>query len=133
MFFSLLALFLVDLSSLGFLLFIVIYTSPKTPSGSLIWINLVYFFVASFLSLAATLTLVLYWLSNLREKQQRKVGFETVHRPKLVFKRSLRQGVIIALTVVGIGILNSLKFSNPLNIILLITAAVIIEIYFFGH
>lgn len=133
MFFALLSVLIGTLISLSALFFTVEFTSPKAADGSLIIVNLVYFFVASFISLAGTATLVLYWLGNRAEQRVRKSEIEAVHRPKILLKKSLRRGFLLATALVGIGLLNSLKFSNPLNIILLISAVAIIEIYFFGH
>lgn len=47
--------------------------------------------------------------------------------------RSLRHGVLLSSAFVGIGVLTALDFVNPLNIILLLSALVLLEIYFFGH
>ncbi len=113
--------------------FTIIFTNPRSSSGDLIVINLVYFFLSGFFVLAGILTLVLYFLSNLRSKEVRQTSVEVLHKPKIRYRRSLRHGVLVALTIVGIGLLNSLDFANPLNIILLISAAVLIEIYFFSH
>jgi len=95
-------------------------------------INLVYFFVSGFVSLAGAITLVLYWLGNWQLKRSRS-EVESVHKPRILLKKSLRHGVLVAGTLTGIGLLNALELTNPLNIILLISAAILIEVYFFGH
>lgn len=115
------------------LFLIVQFTSPKTNSGQLISINLVYFFLALFLSLAGTATLVLYWLGSLRLKFERKGGIDAVTRPKLILKRSFRQAFLFSTVIIVILVLRSLNFANPLNIVLLVSAAILIEVYFFGH
>jgi len=109
------------------------FTSPTNPNGSLIPINLFYFFTSAFLSLAGVLTLVLYWVGNLRLKKTRVAELESIHKPRIIFWRSLRHGILGATALVGIGVLNALSFANPLNILLLISALVLIEVYFFGH
>lgn len=129
----LLPTFLITVVSLAVFIFTIIFTNPKDESGNLIVINLVYFFVSGTVSLAGFLTLVLYWLSNLRSDKARQTSIEALHKPKVAFRKSLRHGFLIALCVGGIGLLNTLEFANPLNIILLISATVLIEIYFFGH
>ncbi|HSX58404.1 MAG TPA: hypothetical protein VLE47_04010 [Candidatus Saccharimonadales bacterium] len=123
---------LTALSSLVFL-FIANYTSPRDASGNLILINTIYFFVSAFVSLAGFFTLLLYSVSSLRRKSSEKAKVEKIHTPKIDFRRSLRHGVLASSTIVGIGLLNALQFANPLNIILLISAFLLIEIYFFGH
>lgn len=115
------------------LLYTAQFTSPTNSNGSLIPINLVYFFVAVFVSLAGSLTLVLYWVGNLRLKKTRSTELESIHKPRIVFKRGLRHGILLSTALVGIGLLNALDFANPLNIILLISALVLVEVYFFGH
>jgi hypothetical protein len=133
MFLLILPVVLVTLLSLGTLVFILNFTSPQTKEGSLIFINLVYFFLASFLSLAGIITLVLYWLGNWRLKRERISGVDSVHKPRLLLKKSLRHASLVAGALVGIGVLNALSLSNPLNIVLLISAAILLEVYFFGH
>ena len=113
--------------------FLLTFTTPKTAEGTLITINLIYFFLASFLSLAGFITLVLYWLGNLRNRDQRTSVVGSVHKPRLLLQKSLRHGVLVAATLVGIGALNAFELSNPLNIILLLSAAILIEAYLFGH
>jgi hypothetical protein len=78
-------------------------------------------------------TLVLYWVGNLRLKKKRVADLESIHKPRIVFWRSLRHGILFSTAVLGVALLNTLKFANPLNMILLISAVVLIEIYFFGH
>ena len=133
MFLYILPTILLTAISIAAFIFTVIYTNPKDSSGNIIIINLVYFFVSGFGSLAGFLTLVLYWLSNFRSEQNRATSVEAMHKPKIRFRRSLRHGLLVALSVVGIGLLNSLDFANPVNIILLISAAILVEVYFFGH
>lgn len=113
--------------------FTVVFTNPRNDSGALVTINLIYFFLFGFISLAGFLSLVLYWLSNLRSGQARVTSVEARHKPKIAFRKSLRHGVLVSATLTGIGLLNSLDFANPVNIILIILAAILIEIYFFGH
>lgn len=115
------------------LIFIVEFTQPKNLNGDLIPVNLTYFFLFLFLSLCGIATLMLYWLSSLRLKGKREGSIEAVHRPKVIFKRSARQAILFSLSVTGILVLQSLGFANPLNFILLVSAAVLIEVYFFGH
>lgn len=131
-FFITLTIVITALSLLA-LFFIVEFTVPKNLNGDLISINLVYFFLALFLSLCGITTLVLYWLSSLRLKGKREGSIEAVHRPRVVFKRSARQAILISLSITGILVLQSLGFANPLNFILIVSAAVLIEVYFFGH
>lgn len=133
MFFYLLGTILVTAVSITTLIFTTLYTNPKDSAGNLIPINLVYFFVSGWLGLAGILSLVLYWLSNLRSKADRQASVQALHKPKIAFRKSLRHAILIATTITGIGLLNSLDFANPLNIILLISAAILVEIYFFGH
>jgi hypothetical protein len=133
MFFHYLLAILITASATGVFVFTIIYTNPRNDSGDLVLINLVYFFLSLFLSLAGFLTLVLYWLSNLRSSEGRATSIEAMHKPKIKFRKSLRHAVLISLTVTGVGLLNSLNLANPLNIILLISASVLIEIYLFGH
>lgn len=124
---------LITILSFSALFFITEFTSPKTASGQLVSINLIYFFLSLFLSLCSIATLVLYWLSSLRLKRRREGSIEAVHRPRVIFKRSARQAILFSLSVTGILILRSMGFANPLNVILIVSAAVLIEIYFFGH
>ena len=133
MFLYLLPTILITALGLVVLVYTAQFTSPTTPNGSLIPINLVYFFVAAFVSLAGSLALVLYWVGNLRLKKTRSTELESIHKPRIVFKRSLRHGILLATAIVGIGLLNALDFANPLNIILLVSALVLVEVYFFGH
>lgn len=114
-------------------IFTILYTNPHNQTGDLIGINLLYFFVSGFIFLAAFLTLVLYWLSNLRAKESRQTSVEALHKPKIRFRKSLRHAVLFSAAICGIGLLNALDFANPLNIILLISATILVEIYFFGH
>ncbi|HEY4695210.1 MAG TPA: hypothetical protein VIH52_04605 [Candidatus Nanoarchaeia archaeon] len=132
MFLFILPIILVTLFSLGVIVFMLNFTSPQTKEGSVIIINLVYFFVSGFVSLAGAITLVLYWLGNWQLKRSRS-EVESVHKPRILLKKSLRHGVLVAGTLTGIGLLNALELTNPLNIILLISAAILIEVYFFGH
>ena len=132
MFLYILPTILITALSIAIFVFTFVYTSPQNPDGGYIPIDLFYFFITAFLSLAGTVTLVLYWLSNLRQDRfERRV--EKIHQPKIIFRRSLRHGILVSATLVGIGLLNALNFANPLNIILLITAFLLIEFYFFGH
>lgn len=124
---------LITICSLIALFLITEFTAPKNLSGGLISINLVYFFLSLFLSLCGIATLVLYSLSSLRLKGKREGSIEAVHRPKVIFKRASRQAILFSLSVTGVLILRALGFANPLNIILVISAAVLIEVYFFGH
>ena len=124
---------LITILSFSALFFITEFTSPKTASGQLVSINLIYFFLSLFLSLCSIATLVLYWLSSLRLKRKREGSIEAVHRPRVIFKRSARQAILFSLSVTGILILRSMGFANPLNVILIVSAAVLIEVYFFGH
>ena len=133
MFFYYLPVIILTLVSILVLVYTSYFTSPTNPNDTLIPINLSYFFVAAFLSIAGTVTLVLYWVGNLKLKKTRVTDLESIHKPRIVFIRSLRHGVLIATALVGIGLLNALAFANPLNIILLLSALVLIEIYFFGH
>lgn len=133
MFFYYLPVIIVTLISLVVLVYTSYFTSPTNPNGTLIPINLAYFFVSAFLSLAGTITLVLYWVGNLRLKKTRATELESIHKPRIVFMRSLRHGVLLSSAFVGIGVLTALDFANPLNIILLLSALVLLEIYFFGH
>ena len=121
------------LISTGVFIFTIIFTNPNDNEGKIILINLVYFFVSGFLSLALFLTLVLYWLSNLVGSEERLTSVEALHKPKIKFRKSLRHAFLFSTAVTGIGLLNSLGFANPLNIILLITATILIEVYFFSH
>ena len=133
MFLLVFPLVLLTTLSTGVLVFTLTLTSPTNQSGALVPINLSYFFVSSFISLAGIITLVLYFVGSWRLAKTRTAGTDLLHRPKLILLRSLRHGILIAAAVVGIGLMNALKFSNPLNIILLISAAALIEVYFFGH
>lgn len=133
MFFLLLGIVVSTLVGVATLIFTTQFTSPTSANESLIIINLIYFFAAAFISLAGSTTLVLYWLGSWREKNRRRSEIESIHRPKIILRTSLRHGVLVAIAITGVGILNSLKVSNPLNIILLISAVILIEIYFFGH
>ncbi len=133
MFLYILPTILLTAISLAVFIFTSLYTTPKDSAGNLIAINLVYFFASGFGSLAGFLTLVLYWFSNFRAEQSRPLSVEALHKPKIRFRRSLRHGLLVSLSVVGIGLLNSLDFANPVNIILLISAAILVEVYFFGH
>jgi hypothetical protein len=123
----------VTVIAFGGILLIANFTSPQSKEGQLISINLIYFFLSIFVSLAGSTTLVLYWLSNLRLSLQRKSSVEAVHRPKTLLRRSARQAILFSLVVTAIGILRALNFANPLNIVLIISAAALIEVYFFGH
>lgn len=133
MYFSVLGTILLTALSVGIFIFTIVYTNPWDKAGNLIVINLVYFFLAGFVSLAGILTLVLYWLSNLRSNDGRQTSIEALHKPKIRFLKGLRHAILIAATICGVGLLNGLDFANPLNIILLISAAILVEIYFFGH
>src|SRR3972149_7147685 len=129
MFLFILPIILVTLFSLGVIVFMLNFTSPQTKEGSVIIINLVYFFVSGFVSLAGAITLVLYWLGNWQLKRSRS-EVESVHKPRILLKKSLRHGVLVAGTLTGIGLFNALELNNPLNIILLILAAILIEVCF---
>lgn len=131
-FYNLLTLLVVTLATSVFI-FTILFTNPKDADGQIITINLIYFFLSGFVSLAGILTLVLYWLTNLRATDGRQTSIEALHKPKIRFRKSLRHGILIALTLCGIGLLNSFDFDNPVNVILLISAAILVEIYFFGH
>lgn len=133
MFFYILPTILLTGIASAVFVFTLLYTNPRDDSGNLIVINLVYFFLSGLISLAGILTLVLYWLSNLRSPEIRQTSVESLHKPKIRFRKSLRHGLLISLTLAGIGLLNSLDFANPLNIILLISAAILIEVYLFSH
>jgi len=133
MFLLILPIIFLTLGSLAAVAFLLTFTSPQNPDGSLITINLIYFFVAIFVCLAGFITLVLYWVGNLRLSKQRVSGVESIHKPRLLLKKSLRHGVLVGGTLTGIGLLNALELSNPLNVILLISTAVLIEVYLFGH
>ena len=133
MFFYLLPTILLTAAAIAVFIFTILYTNPRTETGNLIPINLIYFFLSGLVSLAGILTLVLYWLSNLRSQAGRQTSVEALHKPKIAFRKSLRHALLVASTITGIGLLNSLDFANPVNIILLISAAILIEIYFFGH
>lgn len=125
-------LILLTTSASGVLIFTSNFTTPITSEGSLVPINLVYFFVSAWISLAGTIALVLYCVRSFRLKKLRnEVGL--VNKPKLLFKISLRQGILISTALTGVALLNALNFSNPLNIISLVSAIVLIEIYFFSH
>ncbi len=124
---------LITILSVGSLFFIANFTSPKALNGQLVPINLIYFFLSFFLCLAGFVTLVLYWLGSLRLKLERKGSPDAVNRPKTIFKRSLRQAILFSTVVTGIGILRAIGLANPLNTVLLVSAAILIEIYFFGH
>jgi hypothetical protein len=132
-FLLILPVILVTFISIGLFIFVLNFTSPQNPDGSLILINLAYFFGAGFFSLAGFVTLVLYFVGNWRLKRMRRTEVESIHKPRLLLRTSLRHGFLIAGTIMGIGLINALGFSNPLNIVLLISAAVLIEVYFFGH
>jgi hypothetical protein len=119
--------------SIGLWVFVANSTSPQTKEGSLIIVNLVYFFGTLFVSLAGIITLVLYSAGNWQLKKLRVGSVESIHKPRIILLRSLRHGILIAAALVGIGLLNALNLSNPLNIILLISAAILTEIYLFGH
>lgn len=125
-------IFITAVSLFG-IFFIIFFTAPQTKSGQFITINLFYFFLSSFVSLAGIATLVLYWLSNLKLGQQRRSSVEAVHRPKALLRRSARQAILFSGAVTAIWVLNIFNFVNLLNIILIISAAILIEIYFFGH
>jgi hypothetical protein len=101
--------------------------------ANLIVINLFYFFVSLWVFIACGLTILLYSYRNLTLKKRRKEQIESLHLPKLVLVQSLRQGIIFATAIAGIGLLHVFKLSNPLNIVLLISILILIEIYFFGH
>ncbi len=124
---------LITIFSWSALFFITEFTSPKTASGQLISINLIYFFLSLFLCLCGSATLVLYWFSSLRLKRKREGSIEAVHRPKVIFKRSARQAILFSLSGISILILRSMGFANPLNFILIVSAAILIEVYLFGH
>jgi uncharacterized membrane protein len=133
MFFYLILTAVLTAIALVVFVFTLLFTSPKDSEGKLIIINLVYFFLSGIVSLAGILTLVLYWLLPSPNKEGRQTSIEAKIKPKLAFRKSLRHALLISLTIAGVGLLNSLDFANPLNIILLISAAVLIEIYLFGH
>lgn len=133
MFLYLLATIVFTGISIAILIFTILFTNPRGPNGSLIAINLVYFFLSSFIGLAGLLTLMLYWLSNLKTTETRQTSVEILHKPRIRFRKSLRHAVLVSATFSGIGLLNSLDFANPLNILLLVSAAILVEIYFFGH
>lgn len=108
-------------------------TVPQSVKGQLILINLVYFFLALFVSLAGIASLVLYSVSTLRLKAKRKGSTEAVIRPRTILKRSVLQGLVFSACLTTLILLRALGFANPLNVILVISAGVLIEIYFFGH
>ncbi len=108
-------------------------TAPQTTSGSLIVINLAYFFGTLFVSLAGIVTVVLYSLGTLGLKKTRTGSIESIHKPRAILRRSLRHGILAATVICGIGLLNALSLTNPLNVILLVSAGVLTEVYLFGH
>lgn len=121
------------LLSIGFLFFITNFTSPQNKEGQLVVVNLVYFFLFGFVSLAGALTLVLYWLGSLRLKFQRKREINGVNWQRQVMKQAARRGMLISGALVLILILKVFNFANPLNVILVVSGAIVIEVYFFGH
>jgi len=123
---------LMTLISLVAWIFMLILTDPS-PNNKLAVINLIYFFLTAFLFLAGAFTLMLYWLGNFRLKKTRIGQLESIHKPRLLYSRSLRHGLLLAVALVGTALLKALDFANPLNIILLVSALILIEIYFFGH
>lgn len=129
----LLLLSFLTIISVSLFVFTGLFTSPTNKEGTLIPINLAYFFISALFSLAGVIGLMLYWLGNLRLKSERKNSPEAINRPKLILKNSLRQGLIFSSTVVSIGLLNALNFANPISVVLVIIVAVLIEVYFFGH
>lgn len=129
----LLPLFILTIVSLTVLLYSFRFLSPTNPDSSLIIINLAYFFLSAWVFIAAITSLVLYSLGSFRTKGKVRPEVEAVHKPKIIFRRSLRHGCLLATILIGIGLLNAIGFGNPLNIILLISTGVLIEIYFFGH
>lgn len=116
-----------------FFLFITGFTQPENKDGQLITINLIYFFLAGFGSLAGITTLVLYWLGSLKLNRQRKREIDGSNYQKQILKRSARQGILVSAVVVGILLLKVFNFANPLNVVLIVSGAIVIEVYFFGH
>jgi hypothetical protein len=114
-------------------LFITNFLPPQNKDSQIITINLVYFFLSGFVSLAGGLTLVLYWLRSLKLKRQRSREADGNNYQKQVLKSSARQAIIFSAAVVGILLLKIFNFANPLNVVLLSAAAIAIEVYFFGH
>lgn len=109
------------------------YLSPVNPDGSLILINLIYFFISAWIFLASLISLLLYSAGGFTKSKKRRSEVEAVNKPKVIFRLSLKQGFLIATVLVGLGILKVSGFSNPLNVILILSAAILIEVYFFGH
>lgn len=133
MFLLIFLVLLFTISGMFTLFYISQFTSPLTSSGQIIVINLIYFFTSLWISLAGTISLVLYWVGNFRLKKNNFNETRVVHKPKLIFKQSLRHGVLFATGICAIGLLNVFNFASSLNIILVIIAVALIEIYFFGH
>lgn len=84
--------------------------SPYKSDASWIWQNIAIFIFTLFLSLYCFISIVLFVIKNV------------VLRPfdkRLIFKVSQRQGFLLALGVVGLGILSLSKTLNILTVVLL--------------
>lgn len=106
--------FAASISWLTFTL-VVLFTSP----GS--WQSYVFFFLTLGLALVFTLALCLYFISS---------AFSPPIAPRLTLRASLRRGFLISLCLCILLLLKLLNLISLFNIGLLVSAVVLLEIYF---
>ena len=121
--FFLLALFVAAGSGVAY----VVFYLPVKINGQIASVNLAYFFVSGFVSLASLTSLMLYSASHLLGKRVR-LG-EAVNRPKQILRKALRRGFLFAAIVFAYLGFRLLGIANPINTVLLLLIAVLAESY----
>lgn len=118
------------LSLTGF--FLIFFFLPPKVGGELVQTNLIYFFTSLFLSLALGLSLMLYSASfGLQKLRGPKLAIRSeINRPKILFRSSLRRGVLFAVLVCLLLLFRLLNIFNILNLVLLLAIVGIVEFYF---
>lgn len=110
----------------GFLLFL--FKIPPKIDDQLILSNLVYFLLLGFVSIALSLSLVLYSLRFIFH-----FGFaKSVSKEetlKTIIRRSLKDGFLLSLSGLILAVLQLTKTNNSLNSLLVVLIVALIEIY----
>ena len=126
----LLPVFFVSLVSWFTFAYIIFFTPPEI-GGELIQVNFIYFFSTGWFATSSTVGLLLYFVSFLFEDSPKKhLDLEAEHRPRKVFRTSLRRGAMFASALFGFGLLKINDLDNVLNSAFVIGIALLLEVYF---
>lgn len=126
----LLPIFFASLISWALFAYIIFFTPPEI-GGELVQVNFIYFFSAGWIAVSSSVGILLYFVSFLFEESPKKhLDLEEEHRPRRIFRTSLRRGAVFTSALFAFGLLKIYGLDNLLNSAFVIGIALLIEVYF---